>query len=74
MADFATNEFLNTENARKEENDLFSAIGKLIEWLHVGVEEGPYDDRVQIVDEIEGPCAKCKEMVGTSAPAFECSD
>lgn len=64
MADHATNEYLNTENARKDENDLFSAIGKQVLSLKLGEEaEQHEDDRVKVVDEIESLCMNCQENV-----------
>ena len=65
MVDRATNEFLNTERARNDENDLFAAIGKRV--LGLGVEDGtelPEDDRVKVVDEIpDSLCMNCQEDV-----------
>lgn len=71
MADYyPTNEYLNTENARKDENDLFSAIGDLLQRLHMcDEEETCEDERVMNVDEIQGLCPKCERMVGKSAPS-----
>ena len=63
--DRATNEFLNTERARNDENDLFAAIGKRV--LGLGIEDDtelPEDDRVKVVDEIpDSLCMNCQEDV-----------
>ena len=67
MADHATNEYLNTERARNDENDLFAAIGKQVLGLNLGDDEQPAeDDRVKVVDEIESLCMKCHENVNDS--------
>lgn len=64
MADHATNEYLNTERATNDENDLFAAIGKRVLGLHLGDDEEPTeDDRIKIVDEIESLCMNCHENV-----------
>jgi len=64
MADHTTNEYLNSENARKDENDLFSAIGKQVLSLKLGNEEKQLEDeRVKIVDEIESLCMNCEDIV-----------
>ena len=71
MMDRATNEFLNTERARNDENDLFAAIGKRVLGLSVEDDnELPEDDRVKIVDEIpDSLCMNCQEDVSNgSAP------
>ena len=67
MADHATNEYLNTERAQKDENDLFAAIGKQVLGLSLGDDEKPAeDDRVKIVDEIESLCMECRGNVSCS--------
>lgn len=64
MADHATNEYLNTERAMNDENDLFTAIGKRVLGLNLGDDEEPTeDDRIKIVDEIESLCMNCHENV-----------
>lgn len=64
MADRATNEYLNTERAKNDENDLFAAIGKQVLGLKLDDdEESTEDDRVKIVDEIESLCMNCHENV-----------
>lgn len=63
MADRATNEYLNTERAKNDENDLFAAIGKQVLGLNLGDDEPAEDDRVKIVDEIESLCMNCHENV-----------
>ena len=63
MADRATNEYLNTERAKNDENDLFAAIGKQVLGLNLGDDEPAEDDRVKVVDEIESLCMKCHENV-----------
>ena len=71
MVDRATNEFLNTERARNDENDLFVAIGKRV--LGLGVEDDtelPEDDRVKVVDEIpDSLCMNCQEDVSNRFPS-----
>lgn len=67
MADHSTNEYLNTERARNDNNDLFAAIGKQVLGLNLGDDERPAeDDRVQVVDEIESLCMNCHEDVSYS--------
>ena len=67
MADHPTNEFLNTERAKNDENDLFAAIGKQVLGLSLGDGEEPAeDDRVKIMDEIESLCMNCHENVDSS--------
>ncbi|KAF6236126.1 hypothetical protein HO173_005754 [Letharia columbiana] len=62
MADRATNEYLNTERAKNDDNDLFAAIGKQVLGLNLGDDEEPAeDDRVKVVDEIESLCMNCHE-------------
>lgn len=65
MMDRATNEFLNTERARNDENDLFAVIGKRVLGLSIeDDDEVPEDDRVKIVDEIpDSLCMNCQEDV-----------
>ena len=65
MVDRATNEFLNTERARNDENDLFAVIGKRVLGLSIEDEgEVEEDDRVKIVDEIpDSLCMNCQEDV-----------
>ena len=65
MADRATNEYLNTERAQNDPNDLFAALGKQV--LGLSVQDGdevPEDDRVRVVDEIESLCMNCGDNVG----------
>lgn len=72
MADRATNEYLNTERAMNDDNDLFAAIGKQVLGLRLGDDEVPdEDDRVKIVDEIESLCMNCHENV-SNALSFIC--
>lgn len=72
MADHSTNEFLSTERAKNDDNDLFAAIGKQVLGLNLGDEEEPAeDDRVKIVDEIESLCMNCHENVSYSLPSTE---
>ena len=67
MADRPTNEYLNTERAKNNENDLFAAIGKQVLGLSIGDEqEAPDDDRVQLVDEIESLCMNCENNVNSA--------
>lgn len=67
MADHSTNEYLNTERAKNDDNDLFAAIGKQVLGLNLGDEEqSAEDDRVKIVDEIESLCMNCHENVSYS--------
>ena len=64
MVDRSTNEYLNTERAKNDENDLFAAIGKQVLGLNLGDDEKPTeDDRVKVVDEIESLCMNCQENV-----------
>lgn len=63
MVDRANNEYLNTERAKNDENDLFAAIGKQVLGLNLGDDEPAEDDRVKIVDEIESLCMNCHENV-----------
>ena len=65
MAHRATNEYLNTERAQNDPNDLFAALGKQV--LGLSVQDGdevPEDDRVRVVDEIESLCMNCEDNVG----------
>ena len=67
MVDRSTNEYLNTERAKNDENDLFAAIGKQVLGLNLGDDEKPTeDDRVKVVDEIESLCMNCHENVSFS--------
>ena len=67
MADHSTNEYLNTERARNDNNDLFAAIGKQVLGLNLEDDEKPAeDDRVKVVDEIESLCMNCHEDVSYS--------
>ena len=67
MGDRSTNEYLNTERAKNDENDLFAAIGKQVLGLSLGDDEKPTeDDRVKVVDEIESLCMNCHENVSPS--------
>ena len=71
MADRATNEYLNTERAINDDNDLFAAIGKQVLGLSLGDDEKPAeDDRVKIVDEIESLCMNCQENVSYTLPSI----
>ena len=75
MADRATNEYLNTERAKNDENDLFAAIGKQVLGLKLGDdEESTEDDRVKIVDEIESLCMNCHKNVSYFLPSTFHSD
>ena len=67
MADHPTKEYLNTERAKNDDNDLFAAIGKQVLGLNLSDGEEPAeDDRVKVVDEIESLCMNCHENVGYS--------
>ena len=69
MSDRATNEYLNTERAINDDNDLFAAIGKQVLGLRLGDNEVPAeDDRVKIVDEMESLCMNCHEDVSSVLP------
>ena len=69
MSDRATNEYLNTERAINDDNDLFAAIGKQVLGLRLGDDEVPAeDDRVKIVDEIQSLCMNCHEDVSSVLP------
>ena len=72
MADRATNEYLSTERAKNDDNDLFAAIGKQVLGLKLGDDddEPPEDDRVKVVDEIESLCMSCQENVTSSLPSI----
>ena len=75
MADRATNEYLNTERAMNDDNDLFAAIGKQVLGLRLGDDEVPAeDDRVKIVDEIESLCMNCHENVSNVLPIINHGD
>ena len=65
MMDRATNEFLNTERARIDKDDLFAALGKRVLGLDLkDDEEVPEDDRVKVVDEIpDSLCMNCQKDV-----------
>ena len=70
MADRATNEYLNTERAINDDNDLFAAIGKRVLGLNVRDDDEPAeDDRVKVVDEIESLCMNCHENVSYIPPS-----
>ena len=70
MGERSTNEFLNTERAKNDENDLFAAIGKQVLGLHLGDDEkSTADERVKIVDNIESLCMNCQENV-CNCPAY----
>ena len=66
MADRATNEYLNSQRAQNDHNDLFAAIGKQVLGLQLGDDEDklPEDERVKVVEEIESLCMNCEENVG----------
>ena len=66
MVDRSTNEFLASQRAQENENDLFAAIGKQVLGLQLGDDEDetPEDERVKIVEEIESLCMNCHEDVG----------
>lgn len=65
MADRATNEYLNTERAKNDENDLFAAIGQRVLGLNLEDQEEPAeDDRVRVGDEVENMCMNCHKDVG----------
>lgn len=65
MADRPTNEYLNSQRAQNDENDLFAAIGKQVLGLQLGdpEEETPEDERVKLVEEIESLCMSCEDNV-----------
>lgn len=64
MSEHPTNEFLNTERAKNDDNDIFSAIGKQVLNLSLGKDDQRTDDdRVQVVEEIESLCMNCEENV-----------
>ena len=65
MADRPTNEYLNSQRAQNDENDLFAAIGKQVLGLQLGdsEEEASEDERVRLVEEIESLCMNCEENV-----------
>ena len=70
MADHATNEYLNTERAKNNSNDLFAAIGKQVLGLSLEDDENSSeDDRVKVVDEIESLCMNCHEDVSFLLPS-----
>lgn len=67
MADPATNEYLGTERAKNDDQDLFAAIGKQVLGLKLGDEVKTADDElVKVVDEIESLCMNCQEDVSHS--------
>ena len=72
MADRPTNEYLNSQRAQNDQNDLFAAIGKQVLGLQLGDDEDkiPDDERVKIVEEIESLCMNCEENVGQPGMAF----
>lgn len=63
MADHASNEFLNSTRAQKDDKDLFAAIGKQVLGLQLGDDQVDEDDRVKVVEEIESLCMNCQENV-----------
>jgi len=62
MGDSSTNEY---DRAKKDENDLFAAIGKKVLGLNLEEQtpEEDQDERVKVVDEIESYCVNCEENV-----------
>ncbi len=67
MADPKGNEYLNSARARKDDKDLFAAIGKqVLGYTPVEGEDVPDDERVKIVDEIESLCMNCEQNVSQS--------
>ena len=76
MVDRATNEFLNTERARNDENDLFAVIGKRVLGLSIEDEkEIEEDERVKIVDEIpDSLCMNCQEDVSDGFAAIAATE
>ncbi len=67
MSDRPTNEFLGSQRAQDDKNDLFAAIGKQVLGLELGDDEDKIngDERVKIVEEIESLCMNCEENVGS---------
>ena len=64
--DRPTNEFLNTERAKNNEDDLFNAIGKQVLNLSLGEDEQETEDeRVKVTEEIESLCMNCEENVSS---------
>lgn len=65
MVDRSTNEFLSSQRAQDDQNDLFAAIGKQVLGFELGDDESKThdDDRVKIVEEIESLCMNCEENV-----------
>ena len=70
MADRPTNEYLNSQRAQNDENDLFAAIGKQVLGLQLGDSEETTseDERVRLVEEIESLCMNCEDNVRHSKP------
>ena len=70
--DLPTNEYLSSDRAQEDDNDLFAAIGKQVLSLSLNNEEVIDDDeRVKVVDEVEGICMNCFEDVSTrTLPAY----
>ena len=67
MADRPTNEYLSSQRAQDDENDLFAAIGKQVLNLQEKDEdEAPEDERVKVVEEIESLCMNCEKNVSQS--------
>jgi len=64
MGDSSANEY---DRAKKDENDLFAAIGKKVLGLNLEEQnpEEDQDERVKVVDEIESYCVNCEENVRT---------
>ena len=77
MAPQERNEYLDSQRAQTDENDLFSAIGKQVLGLQSGDSESnqaDQDDRVQLVDEIESLCMNCHDNVSASIRVVSASD
>ena len=61
------NEYSTSTRAQKDENDLFSAIGKQVLGMKLDDEGPAEDERVKVVEEIESLCMSCEENVSCSA-------
>lgn len=73
MADRASNEYLNSTRAQKDDNDLFAAIGKQVQGLELGEhDQVDDDDRVKVVEEIESLCMNCQENVSQQGECNAC--
>ena len=63
-----TNEYLASQRAQNDKNDLFAAIGKQVLGLELSNEEnGAHEDeRVKVVEEVESLCMNCEQNVEKS--------